>query len=324
MDALALQPLLPLPGIAIGHYTDLTHGTGCTAILCPEGAVGGVDVRGGAPGTRETALLDPTCKVSEVHGVALAGGSAFGLATADGVMRWLAEQGCGYDTGMGRVPIVPAAIVFDLGVGPLQGNRKPAPSARNGYEACQRARQDDVAEGCVGAGAGSTVGKFLGLARCSKGGLGCAAWSLPSGLKVGALVVVNALGNVVADGRILAGARHPATNAFVDIAQTWAAASELAPTRLGNTTVGAVITNARLTKAEAAKVAQMAQAGIARRIRPSHTPHDGDTLFALCTRQVPADAGQVGTLAARAVAAAIRRAVEKAHTLFDIPAASDV
>lgn len=324
MPSLPFQPLLPFAGFAIGHHTDLVHGTGCTVVLSPEGATGGVDVRGGAPGTRETALLDPACKVSEVHGIALAGGSAFGLAAADGVMQWLAAHGYGYDAGVARVPIVPAAIIFDLGIGPLQGNDKPTPCAQDGYEACVQARQDEVAEGCVGAGTGSTVGKFLGLAQCCKGGAGATALEQADGLRVGALAIVNALGNITSDTGILAGARHPDTNEFVDITQLWGRTGPFSAPLPGNTTIGAVMTNARLSKSEVTKVAQMAHSGIARAIHPSHTPHDGDTLFALATGQVPGDAGQVGALAAICVAEAIRRAVRQAHSLFGIPAMCDV
>ena len=324
MTQLAFQPLLPLAGFQVGHHTDTVHGTGTTVVLCPEGCVGGVDVRGGAPGTRETALLDPACKVDVVHGVSLSGGSAFGLGTADGVMRWLAERGFGYDTGTARVPIVPGAIIYDLSVGPRTGNAKPTPTAESGYAACENARPDHVLEGCVGAGIGATVGKFLGMAQCTKGGVGGAALYAEQGLKVGALVVVNALGNIGTGARLLAGARDHHTNAYVDIQHLWSMTDPGPPAALGNTTIGAVLTNAQLTKAEMTKVAQMAHSGISRTIQPSHTPHDGDTLFALATGEQPGDPGQIGTLAALCVAEAIVRAVQNACSLFGIPAASDV
>ena len=324
MPPLDFQPLLPFPGFAVGHYTDLAHGTGCTVLLSPRGAVGGVDVRGGAPGTRETALLDPACKVSVVHGVALAGGSAFGLAAADGAMQWLADQGHGYVAGPARVPIVPGAIIFDLGIGPLQGNDKPTPTPAHAYQACTAASSTDMLEGCVGAGTGGTVGKFLGMAQCSKGGLGATAVELQSGLRVGALMVVNALGNVKSNSEILAGARDPRTNRFVDYPEFLAAGAVTEPPTLANTTIGVVLTNAALSKSEVTKVAQMAHSGVARAIEPSHTQHDGDTIFALCRGAIKGDVGQVGTMAAYCVTQAIVRAVSKATPLFDIPAASGV
>ncbi len=320
----AFQPLLPLAGFAIGHHTDLVHGTGTTVVLCPQGCTGGVDVRGGAPGTRETALLDPACKVDVVHGLALSGGSAFGLGTADGVMRWLVERGFGYDTGTARVPIVPGSIIYDLSVGPKTGNAKPVPTAEAGYVAAENARADHVREGCAGAGTGATVGKFLGMSQCTKGGVGAAALHAPTGIKVGALMVVNALGNVGTGSRILAGARDPQTNSFVDVQHLWSLPGGDVSPALGNTTIGAVLTNVQLTKAEITKVAQMAHSGIARAIQPSHTPHDGDTLFALATNELPGDHGQVGTMAALCVAEAIVRGVRNASSLFGIPAASDV
>lgn len=317
------QALLPFEGFSIGHYTDESHGTGCTAVLCPDGAVGGVDVRGGGPGTRETALLDPVCKVDIAHGVMLSGGSAFGLGAADGAMRWLEERGCGYEAGPARVPIVPSAIIFDLGVGPLKGNLKPRPDARAGYLACAQARPSEVAEGSVGAGTGATVGKFLGMERCSKGGLGTAALRLENGLRVGAIVVVNALGNVKEGESIIAGARDPGNAGYVDFnAFIHGAESELPDLR--NTTIGVVLTNAALSKAEATRVAQMAHSGISRAVDPSHTPHDGDTLFVLATRQMPADVGRTGALAAACVEAAIVRAVRTARPLFDIPSTAGV
>ncbi len=319
---LEFQPLLPFAGFSVGHYTDLVHGTGCTVVLCPQGAVGGVDVRGGAPGTRETALLDPACKVSVVHGISLAGGSAFGLAAADGVMQWLADQGYGYVAGTARVPIVPGAIIFDLGIGPLTGNDKPTPTSAHAYAASNAASQSDIEEGCVGAGTGCTVGKFLGIAQCCKGGLGTAAVELQNGLRVGALMVVNALGNIKLDSKILAGARNPATNDFMDFAEFLMSEVATSCSALTNTTIGVILTNADLTKAETTKVAQMAQSGVSRAIEPSHTQHDGDTVFALSQGKIKGDVGQVGALAARCVTQAIINAVRCATPLFDIPAIS--
>lgn len=324
MPKLEYKPLLPFPGFAVGHYTDLDHATGCSVVLCPLGSTGGVDVRGGAPGTRETALLDPTCKVDVVHGIALSGGSAFGLAAADGAMHWLADRGYGYAAGTARVPIVPGAIIFDLGIGPVQGNEKPIPTPAQAYQACDEASLEFTPEGCVGAGTGGTVGKFLGMAQACKGGLGAIAVELQSGLRVGALMVVNALGNVIADSNIVAGARDPETNRFVDYVESLWRKTDDGPGESSNTTIGVVLTNAELSKSEATKVAQMAHSGISRAIDPSHTQHDGDTVFALSSGQQKADVNQVGALAAHCVSKSILRAVKNAATLFDIPAATSV
>jgi L-aminopeptidase/D-esterase-like protein len=314
------QAITDVPGIEVGHWTDLAAATGCTVVLCRSGAVGGVDVRGGAPGTRETDLLRPECLVERVHAVLLAGGSAFGLAAADGVMRYLEEQGIGFDTGVAKVPIVPAAVLFDLAIG--RADVRPGPDA--GYAACQAATRGPVAEGNVGAGTGATVGKMLGSGLAVKSGLGTASQAI-GGLVVGALVVVNALGDVVdpATGRILAGARAPTDTGFVDALVI--ARAGLAQALAGrNTTLGVVATNAALSKAQAHKVAQMAHDGLARTIRPVHTPFDGDAVFALSTGDLPADAGLVGTIAAEVLAEAVLHAVRAAQSLHGIPALRDL
>lgn len=326
--------LAEIPGFRAGHWTDLEAGTGCTVVLCPEGAVAGVDVRGGAPGTRETALLSPTCMVEQVHAVVLSGGSAFGLAAADGVMRWLEERGYGFDTGVARVPIVPAAILFDLRLG--RADVRPGPDA--GYAACEDATGGPVAEGTVGAGTGATVGKVLGFTQATKSGIGAACRTIGTAtageeraareITVAALVAVNALGDVVdpANGTILAGARQPGDNAFVG-AQTVlesAVAQTVHAWRGGNTTLGVVATNAALTKAGATKVAQMAHDGLARTIRPVHTMQDGDTFFALSRGEIAVDAGLIGAIAADVVAEAVVRAVREATALHGIPAMRDL
>ena len=239
-------------------------------------------------------------------------------------MRWLAEQGYGYAAGTALIPIVPGAIIFDLGIGPVQGNEKPIPTADDAYQACVGASREFTAEGCVGAGTGGTVGKFLGMAQACKGGLGATALELQNGLRVGALMVVNALGNVMTNSQILAGARDPKTNQFVDFTERLLAKPISKNQGVSNTTIGVVLTNADFTKAEVTKVAQMAHSGIARAIDPSHTQHDGDTIFALSCGQQEADVSQVGALAAHCVARAIARAVKKATPLFDIPATSGV
>lgn len=312
-------------GITVGHHTLTDAPTGCTVILAGAGAVGGVDVRGGAPGTRETDLLAPENTVDVVHGIVLSGGSAFGLDAAGGVMRYLREQGVGYRTSGGPVPIVPAAILFDLGVG---GDPDRRPSTECGYAAAMAATSGSLAEGSVGAGAGATVGKMLGRTRAMKGGIGSAAFALADGLVVGAIVAVNAVGSVIdpRTGRPVAGVRTADGRALEDpFALIRGGARSTAPWR-ENTTIGVVATNARLTKAQARKVASMAHDGLARAIVPAHTASDGDTLFALATGTLQADVpvSDVGNLAAEAVADAILRAVRLARGLPGYPAVADI
>jgi len=317
--------LTDVPGIRVGHFTDGRRPTGCTVVLTEGGAVCGVDVRGGAPGTRETDLLQPLNTVEVVHAVVLSGGSAFGLDAATGVVRYLEERSVGFATGVAKVPIVPAAILFDLAL----GDPRIRPDAAAGYEAARSASAGPMAEGCVGAGAGATVGKLFGLGSAMKSGLGAASVRLPGGAVVAALVAVNALGDVVdpAAGRPLAGARTPDGKTLLDT--TKALLDGHTPGRpLGgeHTTLGVVATNVTLTKAQATKVAQMAHDGLARTVRPVHTPWDGDTLFAVSTGAVQIDqpALLAGVLAAEAVAKAIVRAVTMAKGLPGLPAASDL
>ncbi|CAN5475333.1 P1 family peptidase [soil metagenome] len=317
--------LTDIPGLKVGHWTNLEAGTGCTVILCPEGAVAGVDVRGGAPGTRELALLDPVCMVEKVHAILLSGGSAFGLAAADGVMRWLEEQGYGFNVGVAKVPIVPAAILFDL---PL-GRADIRPDAAAGYAACQAAMDGPMREGNIGAGAGATVGKLLGFNQATKGGLGTASKQLGRGIVIAALAVVNAAGDVIdpPTQKIIAGARKPLVGGFADSMKL--AESLLGQTRpnlagLSNTTLAVVATNVALTKTGATKVAQMAHDGLARTIRPVHTMIDGDLVFALSLGQQQADAGLLGAMAAEVLSEAVVRAVWAAEQLHGIPAAKDL
>ncbi len=299
-----------VPGIRVGHATDEEGITGCTVVLCEGGAVVGVDQRGGAPGTRETDLARPLHLVREAHAVVLAGGSAFGLAAADGVMRWLAARGVGYDARGARVPIVPAAILFDLAI----GDARAYPDAAMGWQACEAAHAGSVEEGSVGAGAGATVGKALGMAGAMKAGVGTAAIDLGDGVIVGALIVVNALGDVVdpRTGRILAGARG-ADGRFVGALEALRDQGAARVGALESTVIGVVATTARLDKEGACKVAQMAQDGLARAVRPAHTMYDGDTLFALATGAAAADVNVVGGYAAEMVAQAIVRAVRRAR-----------
>lgn len=318
-------------GIKVGHFTDTRRPTGCTVILCEEGATGGVDVRGSAPGTRETDLLDPKNLVQQVHAVVLSGGSAFGLETATGVVRWLEERGIGYDVGVAKVPIVPAAILFDLGV----GDAKIRPDAEAGYKACKAATTNPPAEGNVGAGAGAIVGKMFGGKRAMKGGIGTASIKLP-GLTIGAIVAVNAVGDVIdpATGKLIAGAR---TADGKKLAGTMAGIlrGEALPPMLGgtNTTIGLIATDAKLDKAQAQKVAEMAQDGLARAINPAHTMFDGDTIFAVATGKTtstnPANVTLIGALAAEAMSQAIVRAIRAARGIQispgqNLPSAADL
>jgi len=313
--------LTDVPGLLVGHATDLEHLTGCTVVLCPgQGCVAGVDVRGSAPGTRETDLLRPGQLVERVNAILLAGGSAFGLAAADGVMRYLEERGVGFAVGVTVVPIVPAAIIFDLTVGDF----RVRPDAAMGYAACAAANAGPVAEGNVGAGTGASVGKALGPTQAMKAGVGSASLRLPDGLIVAALMVVNALGDVIdpATGQIIAGARLP-DGGWADTARLLLYGAPAAAAPGHNTVIGVVATNARLDKAQANKVAQMAHDGLARAIRPAHTMGDGDTIFALSAGEVTADVTRVGQAAADVVASAIGRAVRTATSLGGLPGLGD-
>ncbi len=329
-----------VPGILVGHDTNAEGGTGCTVVLCEWPALGAVDVRGGAPATRETDLLNPLCFMQEVHAVLLTGGSAFGLDAATGVMQVLEERGIGYDTGVARVPIVPAAALFDL---PL-GRADVRPNAGAGARAVQTAIRGPVAQGSVGAGTGATVGKMGGPALVTKGGIGSASATLPDGHIIGALVAVNALGDVYdeATGRILAGARSPSGYGWLaNESQGPSGQSNATPTSAQpgtNTTLAVIATNAPWSKAELAKLAQMAHDGLAVAIRPTHTPLDGDAIFALSTArpsEADEDAGGIGwpvtlslamsgALAARTLARAVAKAVRAATTLHGVPAIGDL
>jgi L-aminopeptidase/D-esterase-like protein len=313
-----------VPGVRVGHFTRPERPTGCTVILLPPDTVGAVDQRGGAPGTAETDLLRPENTVSVVHAVLLTGGSAFGLDARGGVMKYLEEQKIGFAFGGAYVPIVPAAVLFDLRVG---GRPEIRPDAQCGYEAARRASAGAVEEGSVGAGAGATVGKTGDPARPMKGGVGTAALHGPGGLIVGALVAVNAAGTVMdrRTGAPLAG--RLSADGRVEDPSALVRSGELIPgAPLENTTLAVVATNARLTKAQALKVAQMAQDGLARSIVPSHTTNDGDTLFAFGTGTLAGDAevSRIGAMAAEAVSDAIERGVRLAKGVAGIPALSDL
>lgn len=305
------KTLTAVKGISVGHTTLAEAATGCTVILCSEGAVAGVDVRGSAPGTRETDLLHPVNAVQMVHAILLTGGSAFGLAAADGVMRWLEERHIGFDVGVAVVPIVPAAVLFDL----MIGRADVRPTAADGYAACDAATTAPVTRGSVGAGTGATVGKLFGPAFATKTGIGSAAYTIHGGITVAALVALNAFGDVVdRTGTIIAGAQRP--DSLPGFADTMARLhGDLAGTMLAfgqNTTLAVVATDATLTKSAATKMAQMAHDGLARTIRPMHTMLDGDTIFALGTGKADAsaDVSVLGAVAAEVLADAVLDAVE--------------
>jgi len=310
-----------VPGIKVGHYTDKKAVTGCTVVLCERGAVAGVDVSGSSPGTRETDLLRPGNLVEKVQAIVLSGGSAFGLDAATGAMKYLEERGSGYETTAGRVPIVPAAIIFDLNI----GDSRVRPGADEGYQACLAATDGKVTEGCVGAGTGATVGKILGVERATKSGLGTASQKIAGDVVVAALVVVNAVGDVMepGTGKILAGPRKPGGSGFLSTSKLLKADFKEAVPPF-NTVIGVVATDAELNKAEANRLARVAQVGIARTIDPCHTMYDGDALFALSLGEKKTDCSALGAVAAEVVAEAIVRAVKKAKTLAGVPAAIDV
>ena len=316
-------------GITIGSAQNEQALTGCTVILCEHGAMGGVDQRGGAPGTRETDALRPVHLVSEVHGVVLAGGSAFGLDAASGVMRFLEERDLGYDTGVTKVPIVPAAILYDLDL----GDPTIRPDAQMGYQACLNATADPPAEGNVGAGCGASVGKILGIHQAMKSGIGWSALRLGGGLIVSAIVAVNAFGDVIdpKNNGIIAGARSLQKGPLrigekgyfantMEVMKSFVGRTIMSFATRGHTVIGCIITNASLTKEGTTKVAQMAQDGIARTIKPAHTMLDGDTIFALATGEKKADMNLIGAYAAEVFAQAIVRAVTSATPAGGLPA----
>jgi L-aminopeptidase/D-esterase-like protein len=312
-----------IAGLRLGHADDRQALTGCTVLLPPEGTVGGFDRRGGANGSRQLDPLGLTHVVQEVHAVLLAGGSAFGLEAATGVASFLEEQGVGFDVTVAKVPIVPTAILFDLGLGEVQKR----PDAAMGRAACEAANSEAPAQGCVGAGMGATLGKALGLPQAMKSGFGSAAVEFDSGLIVGAAVAANPLGDVIdpETGAIVAGARVPGESGpvFADARAVLAARAgggKMGFASADNTVIGAVVTNGRLNKNECTLVAQMAQDGIARAVRPAHTQFDGDTVFALATGELEVEATIVGTFAAEMVAQSIMNAVRRAEALGGLPA----
>jgi L-aminopeptidase/D-esterase-like protein len=317
-----------VPGILAGHWSDADAPSGCTVVLCPEGALASVDVRGGAAGTRNTDLLRQGNLVQQIHGVLLTGGSEYGQDAAAGVVRWLEERGHGFPLPTVVVPIVVCAVIFDLGIG--RADVRPDQSA--GYAACEAATDGPLEEGSVGAGTGATVGKALTIEKGMKGGLGTAAERTASGITVGAMAVVNCFGEVIEPetGEVVAGPRGDDTGTFESTVEAMRKAPPLspflqAPEAAQNTTLGIVATDATLSKDECYRLAVMGQAGIARTVRPAHSPVDGDTVFALATGRNDAqtDLLQLGTLAARAMERAVVRGVREAKGLAGVPSVRD-
>jgi len=322
-----------IEGIKVGHASDFNGLTGCTVILCEKGAVAGVDQRGGGPGTREISLLNPVNHVEKIHAVLLAGGSAFGLDAAGGVMEYLEKNNIGYQTGYAKIPIVPAAILYDLNL----GSPKSRPTSAMGYQACENASGNAPEEGSVGAGTGATVGKLLGMQQAIKSGIGTASISIGGGVKVGAIVAVNAIGDIIdpAQGKIIAGARTSTIDAHkidredifansMDVMHSMADRTLFSLAERENTVIGVVATNAKFDKANATKLAQMAQNGVVRCVRPANTMHDGDTIFALSTGRKEANINIVGAFSAQAVQIAILNAIYKSQSLGGLPAYSDL
>ena len=311
-----------IDGITVGHAQDIEAATGCTVVICEEGATAGVDVRGGSPGTRETDLLDPQNLVDKIHAVMLSGGSAFGLDAASGAMQFLEERGIGFDVQVTKVPIVCSAVLFDLVV----GDYKVRPNLEMGYRACVNATDKECPNGNIGAGTGATVGKFLGVDRAMKGGLGSFALQIGD-LKVGAIVAVNCLGDVIdpETGEILAGLLDEQGTTLVGteniLAQKYSEKKNLFS---GNTTIGVVATNGRFTKSETNKLASMAHNGYARAMRPAHSIFDGDTIFTMATGKIEADINVVGFLAARTMERAVINAVKSADSAYGFKAYKDL
>ena len=311
-----------VPGIFVGHASDYKGYTGCTVILCGSGAVCGIDIRGSAAGTRQVDALGIGHVVDEIHAVLLSGGSSFGLDAAEGVSRYLQEKGIGFDVGVTRIPIVPTAVIFDL----LFGDSKARPTGQMGYEACLDA-SEFVAEGSVGVGVGATVGKLFEATQCMKGGVGTCSVMMPDGLIVGALVVVNAFGDIIDNvtGKIIAGARKADDSLeFANIVDSIRSGVVKKQFGLVNTTLGVVATNARFQKREITKIAQMAQGGLIKTISPVHTTFDGDLVFAISKGDKEADINKVGILSEFMLSEAIKKAVKKADGFGKIPAFKDI
>lgn len=306
--------ILDVKGIKVGQVEDKEGLTGCTVIICEDGGVCGVDVRGSAPGTRETDLLDPINMVQKVHAIVLSGGSAFGLESTCGVSRYLEEKGIGFDVGVAKVPIVTGAVLFDLGV----GDPKCRPNIEMGYKACQIANNIELKQGNYGAGCGATVGKIRGNEFCTKGGIGSYSIKLDNGLVVSAIIAVNAFGDVYENGQVIAGVLNDDKTDFLNTYDLMKKGVNKGGFNIDNTTIGAVVTNAKLSKAECKKISQMAHNGFAKSIFPIHTPHDGDTIFTLATGEVETDITLLGSIASEVVEKSVINAIKNASKTNNI------
>ena len=312
--------ILDVKGIKVGQVQQMEGLTGCSVIICEEGAVCGVDVRGSAPGTRETDLLDPINMIQKVHAVVLSGGSAFGLEATCGVSKYLEENGIGFDVGVVKVPIVTGAVLFDLGV----GDPKCRPNIDMGYEACKVASSTNLEQGNFGAGCGATVGKIKGSNFCTKGGIGSYSIKLDNGLVVAALIAVNAFGDVYEEGKVIAGVLNDSKDEFLNTYDLMKQGVNKGGFNIDNTTIGVVATNAKLDKAQCKKVSQMAHNGFAKTIFPIHTPHDGDTIFTLATGEVETDVTLLGSLATEVVEKSIINAIKNAKSINNIPSYNEI
>lgn len=306
--------ILDVKGIKVGQVEDKEGLTGCTVIICEDGGVCGVDVRGSAPGTRETDLLDPINMVQKVHAIVLSGGSAFGLESTCGVSRYLEEKGIGFDVGVAKVPIVTGAVLFDLGV----GDPKCRPNIEMGYKACQIANNIELKQGNYGAGCGATVGKIRGSEFCTKGGIGSYSIKLDNGLVVSAIIAVNAFGDVYENGQVIAGVLNDDKTDFLNTYDLMKKGVNKGGFNIDNTTIGAVVTNAKLSKAECKKISQMAHNGFAKSIFPIHTPHDGDTIFTLATGEIETDMTLLGSIASEVVEKSVISAIKNASKTNNI------
>ena len=311
--------LLDVKGLKIGQIEDIDGLTGCTVVICEEGAVCGVDVRGGGPGTRETDLLNPINMIQKVHAVVLSGGSAFGLESTCGVSRYLEEHNIGFDVGVAKVPIVVGAVLFDLAI----GNPKARPDIDMGYRACELASDTVLNQGNFGAGCGATVGKIRGIEYAMKGGIGSHSIKLPNGLVVSALVAVNAFGDVYENGKVIAGTMDDEKKNILNSYELMKNGFNKGGFSIDNTTIGIVATNAKLDKAQCKKVSQMSHNGYAKAIFPIHTPHDGDTIFTISTGEIEADITLLGSLATEAVEKSIINAIKKADSIGKITSYKD-
>jgi L-aminopeptidase/D-esterase-like protein len=317
-----LNAITDVEGIRVGHCSDYEGGTGCTVVLLDRGATCGIDIRGSAAGTRQVDALSLSHVVEEVHAVLLSGGSSFGLDATGGVMRYLEERGVGFDAGVAKIPIVPTAVIFDLGF----GDHRARPTAEMGYEACLKADKP-VGEGSIGVGVGATVGKLFAAARAMKGGVGTASVAMPDGIVVAALAVVNAFGDVLDNvtGKIIAGVRTAEDSlALANTVECLKQGRVRKQFGLDNTTLAVVATNARFTKREVTKVAQMAQGGLIKTISPVHTTFDGDLIFAVSLGEMEGDVNRIGVFGEFVVAEAVKRAVRKADGFGRLPAFRDI